>query len=164
MDVRLCTKCGEEKPLTAFYIRGIRGTAYSQCKSCCCPTAGPDTKFNSTWYIERFTPEELALFSKLKNLCTKAKLRKQDFDPEINWEYLFDLWENQNERCAYSGLPLSIETNHPHTVSLDRIDSQQGYVVGNLQLVSAMVNRMKQEFDEELFIEVCGHITNFQSK
>lgn len=118
-----------------------------------------NTKFNSRWWLERFSQEELNLFSKLKNLCTKARLRNQEYDPEVDWEYLFELWDQQNGLCAYSGLPLSIEANHPHVVSLDRVDSSKGYVKGNLQLVSWMVNKMKQDFGEDLFLEVCFKIT-----
>lgn len=103
-------------------------------------------------------------FSKLKNLVTKARLRTKEFDPEVDWEYLFDLWVNQNGKCIYSGLPLSIEVNHPHTISLDRTDSRLGYVKGNLQLVSAAVNRMKQEFSEEFFLGLCDKITDNKSK
>lgn len=119
------------------------------------------TKFSSKWYLERFSQEELELFSTLKNLCTKAKLRNQEYDPEVNWKYLFDIWDSQNGLCAYSGVPLCTETNHPHKVSLDRIDSKIGYCVGNLQLVSSAVNRMKQEFDEELFLNTCRRIAAY---
>lgn len=125
---------------------------------------GKKTKFSSNWWRTRFSDEDLALFSKLKNLVTKARLRNREFDPKVDWEYLFDLWADQNGRCIYSGLPLSIEANHPHTISLDRIDSKQGYVVGNLQLVSATVNRMKQEFSEEFFLFMCEQITNNKSE
>lgn len=118
-----------------------------------------DTKFSSRWWLERFSKDELQLFSKLKNLCTKARLRNQEYDPEVDWEYLFELWDQQNGLCAYSGLPLSIEANHTHVVSLDRVDSSKGYVKGNLQLVSWMVNKMKQDFGEQEFLKVCLNIT-----
>lgn len=119
---------------------------------------GRNTKFNSKYWLERFSPEELALFSKLKNLCTKAKLRSKEFDPKVDWGYLFDLWDKQNGLCAYSGLPLSLEAHHPHTISLDRIDSNKGYVRGNLQLVSWSVNKMKQDLSEDLFLDLCVKI------
>lgn len=122
-----------------------------------------DTKFSSKWWLERFSEEELTLFSKLKNLCTKARLRNKEYDPEVDWEYLFDLWDKQNGLCAYSGVPLSYKANHPHIVSLDRIDSAIGYVKGNLQLVSWTVNKMKQDFGEELFLEVCFKIAENRS-
>ena len=63
-----------------------------------------------------------------------------------------------------SGLPLSIEANQSTTVSLDRIDSTKGYMRGNLQLVTAVVNRMKQEFSQEDFLQMCETITNYTQK
>jgi hypothetical protein len=63
-----------------------------------------------------------------------------------------------------SGLPLLIEANQTTTVSLDRIDSSIGYVRGNLQLVTAVVNRMKQEFPQEDFLQMCETITNYTQK
>lgn len=117
-------------------------------------------KFSSAWWTERFTTEELTLFSKLKNLVTKTKLRKPDTDPDLDWRDLFDLWDKQNGKCAYSGLPLSIETNHPEIVSLDRIDSGLGYTKDNLQLLAWSVNKMKQEFSEEYFLKMCSLIAN----
>ena len=125
---------------------------------------GRSTKFSSFWWRERFSEDDLLLFSKLKNLVTKARLRTKEFDPEVDWEYLFDIWVNQNGKCIYSGLPLSVEVNHPHTISLDRIDSRLGYISGNLQLVSAAVNRMKQEFAEDFFLDLCDKITDNKSK
>ena len=118
----------------------------------------PKEKFSSSWYLNNFEPEELALFSTLKNLCTKAKLRTKEFGSDVTWETLYNLWTDQNGQCIYSGVPLSNEANHPHKVSLDRICSAEGYVVENLQLVSASVNRMKQEFSEEFFLNMCNLI------
>jgi len=121
-------------------------------------------RFSDPYYTERFSLEELELFSKLRNLCTKARLRKQEYDPTVDWEYLFDIWTDQNGRCALSGLPLSIEVNHPHGVSLDRIDSNKGYERGNLQLLSFTVNRMKMDLNEEDFLEICSHVAKHQDK
>lgn len=119
-----------------------------------------DEKFISAWWQERFSQEELALFSKLKSLVTKTKLRKPLTDPNLDWRDLFDLWDQQNGMCAYSGLPLSIETNHPEIVSLDRIDSSKGYTKDNLQLLAWSVNKMKQEFSEEYFLKMCSLIAS----
>lgn len=157
--MKVCSKCKEEKPDKNFYFKKQKNRLYSSCKICH-QTSDKNSKFSSHWYTSRFDEETLKLFSTLKNLCTKAKLRNKEFDPEVTWETLFELWEKQNGECTYSGLPLSTEANHPHKVSLDRIDSDNGYVADNLQLVSASVNRMKQEFDEEFFVDMCVLIAN----
>lgn len=157
MRYKACTKCGDEKPLGCFNKRSERDSYRSHCKSC--TSQQKPKSFAHAWYQERFSKEELELFSNLKHLCTKARLRKKDFDPDVDWEYLFDIWVEQNGQCRYSGMPLSTEANHPHKVSLDRINSDMGYVKGNVQLVSASVNRMKQEFSEDFFLDLCASIT-----
>lgn len=165
-NLKTCTLCGDTKQLSDFYFRTRGNTHYKHCKACHrnfnSRHEGKESKFSSLWWKERFSEEELKLFSKLKNLCTKARLRSKEFDPKVDWEYLYDLWVNQNGECAYSGMPLSIEANHPHSVSLDRVDSSKGYIVGNLQLLSWTVNKMKMDLDEEDFLLVCLMIAEKQ--
>lgn len=162
-DFRTCTLCNETKKISSFYFRIRDNNYYKHCKVChSAGKIGKESKFSSAWWKERFSEEDLKLFSKLKNLCTKARLRNQEFDPEVDWEYLYDLWVNQNGECAYSGMPLSLEANHPHGVSLDRIDSNQGYTVGNLQLLSCSVNRMKLDLKEDDFLLLCLMIADKQ--
>jgi len=161
--MRVCTKCKQEKPIEAFFFRNERNMYYAHCKVC----HGKNTKnskFSSHWWRERYCEEDLKLFARLRNLVTCAKLRKQEQEDEVTWETIYSLWLNQNGLCKYSGVPLSLEANHPHKVSIDRIDSSQGYVKDNLQLVSASVNRMKQEFTEEFFLQMCKSITDNVSK
>ena len=44
--------------------------------------------------------------------------------------------------------------------SLDRIDSNNGYVEGNVQWVHKDVNMMKKDYNQEYFINICKLITN----
>jgi hypothetical protein len=153
-----CSSCGQTKSVEFF-----SKASPSKCLVC---YGGLDksSKFSSAWWREKFSEEELQVFSKLKLLCTKAKLRQQDFDLDIDWEYLFDIWVEQDGKCAYSGVPLSIEANHPFTISLDRKDSSVGYQKGNLQLLAWSVNKMKQDLPEDLFLDLCFKITDNLSK
>ena len=41
------------------------------------------------------------------------------------------------------------------TASIDRIDSSAGYVAGNIQFVHKHINKMKNNLDEQCFIEMC---------
>jgi hypothetical protein len=98
------------------------------------------------------------LTSRLKYLCSKARLRGTRI-VEIDADYLQEIWDRQCGLCVYSGVPLTFEANRPHTVSLDRIDSSGDYVEGNVQLVCAVVNRMKMDMSEETFLAFCESIT-----
>ena len=44
--------------------------------------------------------------------------------------------------------------------SIDRIDSQFGYIKGNVQLVHKMVNMCKQQYEQEDFLRMCEAVAN----
>lgn len=78
--------------------------------------------------------------------------------------YLENLWASQNGRCAYTRRPMTLPTvphnsgrnftfpkgiNMAYAASLDRIDSSQGYVAGNVQFVCRFINLGKQGLSDE---------------
>ncbi|MBO0351698.1 hypothetical protein J0895_21975 [Phormidium pseudopriestleyi FRX01] len=82
----------------------------------------------------------------------------------LTLEDLKQLWERQGGRCVYTGWELENPptTNgwlqcdrHPRRASLDRIDSTQGYRLGNVQFVAVMANYAKRDFPEEKLLEFC---------
>lgn len=50
------------------------------------------------------------------------------------------------------------EKLNKQTASLDRIDSNIGYIKDNVQWVHKHVNQMKWNFDEDYFIDLCRKI------
>lgn len=88
----------------------------------------------------------------ITKILYKASTRNKFF--EIDKNYVFSLYEKQNGKCAISGETLTFQKNNLSTnISIDRIDSSLGYVIGNIQLVCAYVNTMKwnKSIDELLF-------------
>lgn len=81
-----------------------------------------------------------------------AQERQLDF--EVTIEQAWNLFIEQDRRCAITDLPLSFD-REDRTASLDRIDSHKGYVVGNIQWVHKDINSMKMNLQEERFIELC---------
>lgn len=84
--------------------------------------------------------------------------KKRGYEWSVTPEYLWDIWEKQNRKCAYTGMELS----HGVDASLDRIDNSIGYVEGNIQWIHRDINRMKSDFDESYFIEMCKKVNEFQ--
>jgi hypothetical protein len=71
------------------------------------------------------------------------------------------LFKEQDYRCALTGWPIGwSEVGSVHTASIDRVDSDKGYVVGNVQLVHKDVNMAKQQFSQDYFVEMCKAITD----
>jgi hypothetical protein len=165
-EMKTCRKCGETKGLFDFNKDRTKKLGVgSICKPCASITSH-DYYINNSAHIKRrvskynmtyMPPYERNVISRLKNLCTKAKGRSKEFS--LVDQDLFDLWEKQKGLCAYTKLPLLAAANQLNTISLDRIDSSVGYVVGNIQLVCAAVNKMKQEYAEEAFLLLCHFVT-----
>jgi len=76
------------------------------------------------------------------------------------------MFEKQDSKCALSGMPIEFVTvnrrrdRSKQTASLDRIDSEGDYTIDNVQWVHKDVNRMKNVFDNDYFIEICKKIAS----
>ena len=107
----------------------------------------------------------------MSQLKTGAKTRGLDFD--VSMQYLWQLFVDQDKKCAFTGLDLTMDYNSTkirtgglceNTASLDRIDSSIGYIEGNVQWVHKDINMMKRTYDENYFIKMCKLVANNRSK
>jgi len=84
----------------------------------------------------------------------------------LTLEELKSVWESQNGKCVYTGIILEAwnykkNSNSFYTASLDRIDSNKGYIKGNIQFVSRNINLMKNNISHEETIKLCKIISNY---
>ena len=98
----------------------------------------------SNWYV----------FSKFISWIN-SRNKKHNWASDIDEKYLCGLYLKQNGFCALSGIELN-ENN----LSIDRINSEIGYLKGNIQWVDKNVNRMRSNFEQKYFIEICKLIAN----
>jgi hypothetical protein len=83
----------------------------------------------------------------------------------ISIEYAWELFKQQNNKCSLSDILLEFSTvskEHEQTASLDRIDSSQGYIRGNVQWVHKHINVMKQDMSDDTFIWWCKKVASFK--
>ena len=74
----------------------------------------------------------------------------------ITRDYAFQLFISQQQKCALSGQEIFLSEKEKNTTaSLDRIDSNQGYEVGNVQWVHKDLNIMKNQISEQEFKQFC---------
>jgi len=79
---------------------------------------------------------------------------------EITIDYAWRLFLEQNRKCALTGIELVFGKSNAEetTASLDRIDSKKGYIEGNVQWVHKDINRMKNIYSQEYFIDMCKKV------
>lgn len=95
--------------------------------------------------------------------------RKLEFMVTI--QYGWNVFEQQKGICTLSGRQLVMDRGYGarsrrfnciQTASLDRIDSTKGYIEGNIQWVHVKLNRMKWDYSEEEFFQLCREVTEYQ--
>jgi dCMP deaminase len=94
----------------------------------------------------------------------KASAKSRGINFELTKEFAWDLFVKQGGKCAISNVDITMcdsrkdKNIENHTASLDRIDSSKGYTEENVWWVHKHVNKMKQEYPFEHFIDICGKI------
>jgi len=96
-----------------------------------------------------------------KQIEQNAKLRGIKFSIKIKPTY--DLFLKQNGKCALTGDLMEFpskqrEKSKPNRPSLDRINPNKGYVIGNIQWVIQPINYMKLDYTQDEFIEICKKV------
>jgi len=75
------------------------------------------------------------------------------------------LLEKQNGRCAFSGIELTCVLSKGFVcktnASIDRIDPKGPYVIGNVQLVCAALNKLRVDMSTEEFILWCKRVADY---
>lgn len=92
----------------------------------------------------------------------KRSANKRNKEYNISNEYLWELYIKQNKKCALSGLEINFGNNiNDMTASLDRIDSNFGYIKGNVMWVHKHINTMKNNFTNDYLIQLCKVIYEY---
>ncbi len=95
-----------------------------------------------------------------------ATMRNLEFN--VTPEFLWNLYIEQYGKCALTGVDIvlinKIKRNNPDwsiiTASLDRINSDLGYVVGNVWWVHKTVNRLKNNYSLDELLYWCNLISS----
>ena len=91
------------------------------------------------------------VFSRVKKAANKRQI-----EFAIDHEYVLEIMNKQDWKCAITGISLTVNYNSKlSNASLDRIDSNRGYIPGNVQWVYLPINMMKWKLSQEEFIKLC---------
>jgi len=102
--------------------------------------------------------------------AARTRARRQGLEFNLTIEDIEALVESQEDRCALTGWKLNWAgeyTGHqrvapPDRASLDQIRPGEGYVRGNVQLLADAVNRMKNAYPEEVFLQMCRDVVLYR--
>ena len=158
---KLCTKCGEARSLTAFYTTGCKIDGSPKYNSWCktCISKKQSEYHQRTWGVAALQRTAYKRTQSVRAYLTylRAKAVKRG-GACVSLDALETLWAVQEGRCAITGWPMTMELGRgvvQTNASIDRIDSKQGYVPGNVQLVCRCVNIAKSDLTDSDFANMC---------
>ena len=141
----ICVDCNSA-PVTSF--KQIR------CNKC-------RSAYNRNYYSQSI---EVYLARALASSRRRAKAKGTTND--LTLDQLLDLWQEQDGRCALSGVAMTYEiTNgapNMYNASLDRIRPGLAYTIKNVQLVCSRANQIKGDLDNSginwWVTQIFGHL------
>lgn len=141
-----CRDCGELVKTNSY--------ATSMCKPC---SSYSEFRRNMSDYKWR-----------LKKLLGAAKFRSKDkkLSFDITHEHLIELWENNNGKCVVTGRSFDLTSSgvkgqvNPNAPSIDKIIPANGYVIGNVRLITYHANISISEFGLDMLKELAKDILN----
>ena len=90
-----------------------------------------------------------------KLMSAKKRARNDNLSFELDNAYVTSLWEQQEGKCAKTGVELGRIGDKWLSPSLDRIDSLQGYTKGNVQWTCWRYNDAKSNMSDDAFTSLC---------
>lgn len=102
----------------------------------------------------------------LKHLLYGCKTRslQNNLNFDLNVQFIVDLYNKQNGKCAISGLPMTTRRQsgkNPYNVSIDRIVPSLGYTKENVRLVCSHVNMMRSNLEDSQLLEFCKAVLEY---
>lgn len=154
----ICDCCGKEATKAkSEYERNIRLDKKNFCSRSCAAKYNNSHRAkptNSNHNISQYSNNHRDEFTPFRYSLRCAKRRYKGCT--LTLEDLREQWELQQGVCPYTKLKLTLpENGNVNTLdvtiraSLDRIDSDKPYEVGNIQFISTPINYMKNTMSDE---------------
>ena len=140
--------CGTTSTLSAATAKSVRS---KRCTSCSYKKISENKSCGNVHYT---------YYLQIKNAAARRNI-----DFAISMEDMWDQYQKQKGICIMTGLGLTLTNSNNfrlQTASLDRIDSKQGYIKGNIQWIHKDVNKMKMDLDEVKFLSIVRQISKYK--
>ena len=141
--MKICKKCNIEKPIDNFHnSKGWKDGKYYHCKECVSIDKKkyyPSERVSkiNKYKEEKINNPEILLFRNAKSRASKKKLPFNITLEDISIPKI----------CPVLGIELSTTNNscEDNSPTIDRFIPEEGYIKGNISVISARANRIKND-------------------
>lgn len=151
---KVCSKCGIEKPSSAFHLSGKpNGSLYSHCKEC-------KKAYRSKRYYAQKANDPIRLWAHRGFHNAKYRAKKSGIPFTLTKEDVTQLVSSQSPTCTYCEVELNFQLysedmkDRWDAPSLDRLDPALGYILGNTVLSCYRCNAIKSDATHEELVRI----------
>jgi hypothetical protein len=174
--LKICKHCGEKKALAEFHIRTESGRPRAECKACyraemnarrdpidnrmrvkAWQQANPEKRNIQSRRHYEGRRNDLERWIAVGLRSKRAYCKKHDLPCTITPADVVSLFNQQNGLCALTGRELLFGSKGTQrdSLSIDRIESGRGYILGNIRLVTYQANMARGQFSDEELLAFC---------
>lgn len=162
-DLLKCHICGKFLPIDKFSYSDHYPYRDNHDGRCCdCKTKQMQGARNE--YDEKTRLEKTL---RMRFYAARDRAKKRGLKFELTTEFLKELWEKQDGKCAITKLPMTFINDEGRiytNVSIDQIEPNNGYTKENVQLVCMAVNQLKSDFTMNEVLTICESIVKNYKK
>ena len=174
-----CTVCKINKPFTSFYKNKATRTGYrTMCKDCAGVRSKERYATDSTYRKKRCSDSRLYAannkdkvtqrkityisnnYESFLLISSKRRAKITNVEHTISKEDIII-----PDNCPYLDTPLTRihgQGQLPTNASIDRVDNSNGYIKGNIQIISRLANTMKNHATEEQLITFAKSVLSME--
>ena len=95
-----------------------------------------------------------------KRAYARKNAKAKGFEFGLTTDYLTELWNKQDGKCALSGADMGFIGTGWSAASIDRIDPDRGYMPGNVQWTCWRINDAKANMQNSDFVAMCRAVAS----
>lgn len=152
-----CPRCEKRKSVKAFHKNKHKSDGL---QSWCSECTGNRI---ASWRACMSESDPIGFWARESLPRLRARARRKGLDCSLSTEDLMDLYSEQGGVCAISGVAMTMLRGDGRcgtNISVDRIDSTRGYVVGNVRLVCDRANTMRSDMSDVEMIWWCQQLVD----
>ena len=128
-----------------------------------CKLPSVPTKDICSSCYSKFNGELGAQMSEVVRLMIKRAIERGKYEVNINKQDIYEVWPEDN-KCVIMDTIFTIGNDLDTSPSLDRINPTMGYVPGNIQVISNLANRMKNNAGDEQLLRFSHYYIEYYRK
>lgn len=164
---KICSDCGEHKPISHFHRRRSSSDGKMSYCSACNNIRSIAWQKKMKWHVSSWRVKWRAKSPRQSlNVSLNGALKRCPTKNPASISDVMGLWDKQAGKCAISGIAMTWAQGKlmPTSITLDRINPEVGYEIKNIRLVCHAINSFKGRMGDAEMLKMAMAIVSYAAR